>query len=269
MSRNPSCRRVLAVAAALAAAFLVASCGGSNPAGTVERRRRRRHRARRLRCRCRSTRSAGPAAAGDPVTVVCQEDAALTATVSGDGRFTLRDLPPGGFTLAVQAGRPSPRHRLVPGREGQPAVVVTVLVTGSGVEVVDEKRDGDEAGDDSSFTCAANAKAEVEGVIASKGATDITVNQTGKGAYLVDVPARHPDQEGQQDLHLRRPRGGLACPRVWHVARLHGRERRQRVPRARERGEGPAGLTHGPRPGASPGARLYSTALFHPRRPRE
>ena len=195
--RNPSRDRTLAAAAAFAVAILAAGCGGSNPAapsggvvvdGTVIGASG----VGELHA------SAGPSTAGDPVTVVCQEDTALMATVSGDGRFTLRDLPAGGFTLQFKQGGRRLGAISFQDVKANQQIVVTVLLTGSSVEVVDEKRDGDEAAGDSSLTCAANQKAEVEGVIASKGTADITVSQTGKGAYLVDVPAGTPIKKGNK-----------------------------------------------------------------------
>jgi len=201
MLRDLSDGRILA-AAVLGAAALAASCGGENPAApsagvVVDGTVLGPSGSGALHAR------AGSVTAGDPVTVVCQEDASLVAIVSGDGHFTLRGLPAGGFTLQFRQG--SRRLGAVSFQDvkANQEIVVTVLITGTSVELVDEHRSDDGGGDDADeaddgLACATGAKAEVEGVIAAKGPADITVSQTGKGLYLVEVPAGTPIRKGNK-----------------------------------------------------------------------
>ena len=51
--------------------------------------------------------SAGSTAGADEIIVTCRENPAITTTVGTDGRFTLRGLPAGGFTLDFKQGTTS------------------------------------------------------------------------------------------------------------------------------------------------------------------
>lgn len=240
--------------------------------------------------------SAGASAAGakssaatGPITITVQEDPAITAVVGADGSFTLRGLPPGGFTLVftrdgavlgtltfaavlpnqeititvdvtsgvvvlLQEQRdgighgdleieglveqvllldPASDSRFLirgttviarPGqtaiREGNQARTVTDVTVGRRVHVkgVWQQREGTvqpvlaleiklqgDAGPSPSpspSSCTAGAKAEVEGLITAKGASDITVNQQAKGDYLCEVSASTQIRKGNTSYTL-------------------------------------------------------------------
>jgi hypothetical protein len=91
--------------------------------------------------------SAGSTAAASEVTVTCMENPAIVTTVGPDGRFTLRGLPEGGFTLAFKQGTgelgSASFSEVMPNQQ----ITVTVAVTTTGVTVVEEKRNGIGHGD--------------------------------------------------------------------------------------------------------------------------
>lgn len=91
--------------------------------------------------------SAGSSAAADPITVTCEENSLITATVDADGSFTLRGLPSGGFTLVFKQG--TILLATIPFREVKPnqEITITVAVNGTTLTVVEEKRNGIGHGD--------------------------------------------------------------------------------------------------------------------------
>jgi hypothetical protein len=219
--------------------------------------------------------SAGAASAAT-MTVTVLEDPSISTTVAGDGSFTLRGLPPGGFTLVFKNGSAEIGRLSFAEVKANQEIVLTVQVSNSGVVLLDEKRNGighgdveiegnvtqivalnvagdsrfvingrtvvarpgvtavregnrsrniedvtagrhvhvkgvwlplegstqpvlaheiklqgddgedDDSGPGKSF-CAAGAKVEVEGKIASKAGSTITVNQQGKGLFDCEV----------------------------------------------------------------------------------
>lgn len=91
-----------------------------------------------------SSRSAATAAV---LTVRVVENTAMTATVAADGSFTMRGLPPGGFTLeflldGVSIGTVR-FDEVKPNQE----ITITVAVANNTVTVLEEKRDGIGHGD--------------------------------------------------------------------------------------------------------------------------
>jgi hypothetical protein len=76
------------------------------------------------------------------VTVTVQENPAITTTVAADGTFSLRGLPPGGFTLVFTSG--GARLGAVTLAEVMPnqEITLTVRVDGGTVVVVEERRNG-------------------------------------------------------------------------------------------------------------------------------
>ena len=91
--------------------------------------------------------SAGATAGADAVTVTCVENPAITATVGSDGRFTLRGLPAGGFTLVFRQGATELGQihfsEVSPNQE----ITITVAVGASSVTLVEQKRNGIGHGD--------------------------------------------------------------------------------------------------------------------------
>ena len=86
--------------------------------------------------------SSASAAAAGTITVTVQEQPAITTTVGSDGSFTLRGLPEGGFTLVFTdaSGVLGTLHfsEVKPNQE----ITVTVDLSGGGVRLVDERRNG-------------------------------------------------------------------------------------------------------------------------------
>jgi len=138
-------------AAAAALALLLAACGGGSPfqpssvrdsgvsvTGTV------------LGAGVSSASfgvSAFSAAEGT-VTVTVVEDPSIVTEVGEDGSFTLRGLPEGGFTLSFTAADGTPLGTLsfsevMPNQE----ITITVAVTDTGVDLLEEERNGIGHGD--------------------------------------------------------------------------------------------------------------------------
>jgi len=91
--------------------------------------------------------SAGATAGAEAVTVTCVQNSTITATIGADGRFTLRGLPAGGFTLvfrqgAVELGRLT-FDEVKPNQE----ITITVALSDSSVTLVEQKRNGIGHGD--------------------------------------------------------------------------------------------------------------------------
>ena len=92
-------------------------------------------------------RAASGASSAATVTVSVAENPSIKTTVGGDGSFTLRGLPEGGFTLvfsngAIELGRLS-FSEVRPNQE----ITLTVQVSDSGVVLVEEQRNGIGHGD--------------------------------------------------------------------------------------------------------------------------
>jgi hypothetical protein len=91
--------------------------------------------------------ASGRSAAASTITVTVAENPAIVATVGADGRFTLRGLPEGGFTLlftvdGVRAGTLR-FDEVKPNQE----ITLTVRLEGSTVVLVEERRNGIGHGD--------------------------------------------------------------------------------------------------------------------------
>lgn len=129
----------------------------------------------------------------------------LAVDPAGESRFVIR-----GYTVVARPGETSVRE----GNRRRSVQDVTVgrLVHVKGVwldgarnaqpvlahEIKLQADDGDDDGDTGPFQCQAGQKAEVEGVITGKGASDITVRQQGKGDYLCVVSGTTPIRKGNQ-----------------------------------------------------------------------
>jgi hypothetical protein len=84
----------------------------------------------------------GARAAAATVTVTVQENPAITTTVGPDGTFSLRGLPPGGFTLVFASGGGT--IGVIPFAEVQPnqEITVSIRLDGRSVVVLEERRNG-------------------------------------------------------------------------------------------------------------------------------
>ena len=91
--------------------------------------------------------SAGSSAAADPITVSCQENPAITATVGGDGSFTLRGLPSGGFTLVFKQGATTVGTFTFSEVKPNQEITITVALNGTTLTLVEQKRNGIGHGD--------------------------------------------------------------------------------------------------------------------------
>ena len=106
-----------------------------------------------------SARSAG--AAEEPVTVVCLENPAIEREIGPDGRFTLRGLPEGGFTLEFRQGELLLGTIRFDDVKPNQQITITVDLGGAGVTLVEERRNGIGHGD-----------LEIEGLVEEAGPVD-------------------------------------------------------------------------------------------------
>lgn len=115
--------------------------------------------------------ASGRTAAAAVITVTVAENPAITATVGGDGRFSLRGLPEGGFTLVFMSD--GVKLGTIAFAEVKPnqEITITVRVDGSTVVVVEERRNGIGHGD-----------VEIEGRVDSVS----SLNPAGDSVFVID-----------------------------------------------------------------------------------
>jgi hypothetical protein len=138
-------RSVAAVLAVLVPVLILAACGGgpSSPSaegvslqGTL------------VGDGVASASSAGGrAAAASTITVTVLENPAIVATVGADGRFSLRGLPEGGFTLVFMADGVKVGTLAFSEVRPNQEITLTVRLDGSTVVLVEERRNGIGHGD--------------------------------------------------------------------------------------------------------------------------
>jgi hypothetical protein len=108
--------------------------------------------------------------AAGPITVTVEGVPGATATVSGDGSFSLRGLPEGTFTLVfTQDGATLGTLAFAEVKPNQ-EITITVRVDGGSVVLVEEKRNGIGHGD-----------VEIEGLVASV----LALNPAGESRFLI------------------------------------------------------------------------------------
>lgn len=76
------------------------------------------------------------------VTVSCMENLAITTTVGPDGRFTLRGLPEGGFSLAFSSNGTDLGSLSFEEVKPNQQITVTVDLSGATVVLVEQRRNG-------------------------------------------------------------------------------------------------------------------------------
>jgi hypothetical protein len=138
------------------------------------------------------------------LTVVVAENTAMTTTIGADGRFTLRGLPEGAFTLiflsdGVEIGRLT-FDAVMPNQ----ALTVSVAISGGSVTLLEERRNGIGHGD-----------LEIEGRIDEV----LLLNPTGDSRFRIDgktVIAR-PGQTTIRDGNRPKVVGELVVGQPVHV----------------------------------------------------
>jgi hypothetical protein len=194
-------RAVTALAAVFATILLLAACGGpSSPSeegvvlrGTVVGEGT-----------LSASSASGVSAAAATVTVTVQENPSITTTVGADGSFSLRGLPPGGFTLVFTSGGAT--LGTVNFAEVQPnqEIIITVRVERGTVVVVEERRNGIGHGD-----------LEIEGRVESV----VALNPAGDSVFVIDgrqVVAR-PGETAIREGNRARTVGDVTVGRQVHV----------------------------------------------------
>ncbi len=155
--------------------------------------------------------SAGSIAGEDAVTVTCQENPAITATVGPDGRFTLRGLPAGGFTLIFKQGATTLGTLSFSAVQPNQEITITVAVSGTTVTLVEQKRNGIGHGD-----------LEIEGLVQQLlcGVAALPACPTaGDSRFLIDghtVVAR-PGQTAIREGNVARTVADVTVGRQVHV----------------------------------------------------
>jgi hypothetical protein len=148
--------------------------------------------------------ASGRGAAAPVLTVTVAENTAMTTTITGDGRFTLRGLPEGAFTLDfLSDGAPIGSLAFTEVKPNQ-ALTVTVSVSGSTVTLVEQRRNGIGHGD-----------LEIEGRVDQI----VSVNPAGDSRFVIDgrtVVAR-PGQTAIREGNRARVVGEIALGRQVHV----------------------------------------------------
>ena len=143
-------RNLSALALAVSSAIALAGCGSGNPGGPSDGQ------GVSLRgtvmdqgvASTSVSKLSGAEASANAITVTVQENPAITATVGDDGSFTLRGLPEGDFTLVFKSAGGAVLGTLAfsqvkPNQE----ISITVEVTGSGLVLLEERRNGIGHGD--------------------------------------------------------------------------------------------------------------------------
>ena len=138
------------------------------------------------------------------VTVFVAENPAMTTTVGADGRFTMRGLPEGGFTLVFQSdGVEIGRLTFAEVKPNQ-AITVTVSIAGNALTLVEERRNGIGHGD-----------LEIEGRVEQI----LVVNPAGDSRFVIDgkTVVVRPGQTAIREGNRARVVGEIELFRQVHV----------------------------------------------------
>lgn len=134
--------------------------------------------------------SAASAAAADSLTVTVLENPAITATVGDDGSFTLRGLPEGSFTLVFKNAGGAVLGTLSFSQvKANQEITITVQVTGGGLLLLEERRNGIGHGD-----------LEIEGLVDQVVSVSLGADSTFliKGYTVVARPGQTAIREGNR-----------------------------------------------------------------------
>jgi len=142
-------------------------------------------------------------AGGEPIIVTVQ-GTSITTTVGDDGSFTLRGLPTGSFTLVFTQGAVTLGTATFAEVKPNQEITVTIEVTPSGVNVVEERRTGIGHGD-----------TEIEGLVQQV----LELDPVGDSRFLIDgkeVVAR-PGQTAIREGNTARTVNDVVVGRQVHV----------------------------------------------------
>jgi hypothetical protein len=146
----------------------------------------------------------GTSTAAAVLTVVVAENPAMTTTIGADGRFTLRGLPEGAFTLIFLSDGTEIGRLAFDEVKPNQALTVTVSVVGGSVILVEQRRNGMGHGD-----------LEIEGRVEQI----LVVNPAGDSRFVIDgrtVIAR-PGQTAIREGNRARVVGEIELLRQVHV----------------------------------------------------
>ena len=115
--------------------------------------------------------SGGRAAVASSITVTVVENPAILVTVGADGRFSLRGLPEGGFTLVFMADGVKVGTLRFDEVKPNQEITLTVRLDGSTIVLVEERRNGIGHGD-----------TEIEGRVDSV----TSLNPAGDGVFVIN-----------------------------------------------------------------------------------
>ena len=161
-------RFVIPVVICVLAAFVIAACGGSPSGPSAGQGVTLTGRVHGGPVGFVSSASGASSAATLTVTVV---GTTITATVTTDGTFTLRGLPEGSFTLEFFDGATSLGTIEFTGVNANQEITITVLIEGSTVTLLEQRRNGIGHGD-----------LEIEGRVEAV----VTLNPTGESVFTID-----------------------------------------------------------------------------------
>ena len=148
--------------------------------------------------------SAGSTSGADEITVTCRGNPAITTIVGTDGRFTLRGLPAGGFTLDFKQGSTPLGSLSFTEVKPNQEITITIALSGTTVTLVEQKRNGSGHGD-----------LEIEGLVQQVLLLDLA----GDSRFLIDghtVVAR-PGQTAIREGNTARTVSDVAAGRRVHV----------------------------------------------------
>jgi hypothetical protein len=148
--------------------------------------------------------SSGSSAAAATLTVFVQENPAITTTVGSDGSFTLRGLPPGGFTLVFQEGGVTIGTLSFSQVNANQEITITVMVSGGSVVLVEQRRNG-----------IGHGELEIEGLVEQV----LVLDPAGESRFVIDgyVVAARPGQTAIREGNRARSVNEVAVGRRVHV----------------------------------------------------